>query len=70
MAATINNLKAAMRGKYLSLCMQNVNIYQGEPVPTTGGSPWNYAVPIIQNAGQSIDLVLVQAYNNWYDGLT
>lgn len=62
-----------MRGKYLSVCMQNVNVYQGQPVPSpssTAGGYWNYMVPIWNLAGSYIDIVLVQAYNNWYDGLT
>jgi chitinase len=61
-----------MRGKYLSVCMQNVNIYQGQPVPTpsTANVYWNYMVPIWNNCSALIDLVLVQAYNNWYDSLT
>lgn len=60
-----------MRGKFLSICLQNVNVYQGQPVPSpssTSGVYWNYFVPIYNMAGSSIDLVLVQAYNNWYDG--
>lgn len=31
---------------------------------------WNYWVPIIRQSDQYIDLYMVQAYNNWYDGLT
>lgn len=53
--------------------MQNVNVYQGQPVPSpssTAGGYWNYMVPIWNLAGSYIDIVLVQAYNNWYDGLT
>jgi hypothetical protein len=72
-AAFIRSLKGQMRGKYISVCMQNVNVYQGQPVPSptsTAGVYWNYMVPIWNLAGSYIDLVLVQAYNNWYDGLT
>lgn len=50
-----------------------MNVYQGQPVPSpTAANPgyWNYFVPIWNLAGSSIDLVLVQAYNNWYDSLT
>ena len=46
-------------------------VYQGSPVPdpSRGGNPFNYFVPIIKAAGNSIDYYQPQAYNNWYDGL-
>lgn len=68
----ITSLKPQMRGKFLSICMQNINVYQGQavPSPTTANVYWNYMVPIWNAASTYIDLVLVQAYNNWYDSLT
>jgi chitinase len=51
-----------------------VGVYQGQPVPSPGnwtsGDYWNFWVPILTTAISSIDLVQVQAYNNWYDGLS
>ena len=49
-------------------------MYQGQPVPTPAtwqpGDYWNFWVPIFNVAMKSIDLVQVQAYNNWYDNLS
>ena len=39
-------------------------------MPSGGGLYWNYWVPIFNLALSSIDLVMVQAYNNWYDSLS
>jgi hypothetical protein len=61
-----------MRGKFLSVAPECVGVYQGQAVPSinvTNPGYWNYWVPIIRTSDQYIDLYMVQAYNNWYDGL-
>ena len=57
--------------KLIIVSPEDVAVYQGSPVPdpTRGGQPFNYFVPIIKEAGNSIDFYQPQAYNNWYDGL-
>lgn len=73
-ADMINELRVALNklGKKLIIVSpEDVAIYQGSPVPdpTKGGNPFNYFVPIVKLAGNSIDYYQPQAYNNWYDGL-
>lgn len=58
--------------KQVIVSPENVAVYQGAAVPSpdAGGQPFNYFVPIIELADSSIDFYQVQAYNNWYDGLS
>jgi hypothetical protein len=65
-------LKAKIRPKLLIVSPECVTVYGGVPVPSAdlGGQAWNYFVPIIRASDSSIDYYQVQAYNNWYGGLT
>ena len=69
----INQLKTELNKigqKLIIVSPEDVTVYQGSPVPdpSKGGNPFNYFVPIIKAAGNSIDYYQPQAYNNWYDG--
>lgn len=73
-ADMINQLRVNLNRlgqKLIIVSPEDVTVYQGSPVPdpSHGGQPFNYFVPIIQKAGNSIDYYQPQAYNNWYDGL-
>ena len=74
-ATTIQKIKSALNQKVgknvLVVSPEDVAIYQGAviPSPDAGGQPFNYFVPIVQLADDSIDFYQPQAYNNWYDGL-
>jgi chitinase len=72
-AKMINQMRVAINKlgqKLLIVSPEDVAVYQGSPVPdpSKGGQPFNYFVPIIKDAGSSIDYYQPQAYNNWYDG--
>ncbi len=71
-ANAIIQLKAAIGTKLIIVSPEDVAVYQGTTVPdqNTGGQPFNYFVPIINNADNAIDYYQPQAYNNWYDGET
>ena len=74
-ATTIQKLKSSLNQKVgkniLVVSPEDVAIYQGAvvPSPDAGGQPFNYFVPIVKLADDSIDFYQPQAYNNWYDGL-
>lgn len=72
-ANTIKDIKSRIGTKLLVVSPECVTVYQGTGVPSadsTTGNYFNYLVPIIRLAGSSIDYYQIQAYNNWYDGLT
>jgi chitinase len=65
-------LKTKISPKLLVISPECVGVYQGTAVPSPdiGGQAWNYFVPIIKLADAYIDYYQIQAYNNWYGGLT
>lgn len=77
-ARMINNLRAGLTAKFpvirkqIVVSPECVAVYQGSGVPdaNVGGNPFNYFVPIINLADAAIDFYQVQAYNNWYDGVS
>jgi chitinase len=78
-ALTINSLRAAIgKSKQIIVSPENVAINEATywivPTPlnnvTSWSSNWNYFVPIINQAIDSIDYVQPQYYNNGYSGLT
>lgn len=52
--------------KLIVVSPQNINVYQGAPVPDPdiGGQDYNYFVPVINLADSYIDFYQPQAYNN------
>ena len=65
-ASWIHTLKAAIGGKYLTIAPECVGVYTGSTYTPGAWNSWNYWVPIINTTIADIDLVMVQAYNNWY----
>lgn len=72
-ADTINMLRNQVGPDALiTIAPQNVGVYQASSVPagsdSEGVGGWNFFVPVLENAVNSIDLVMQQDYNNWYGG--
>lgn len=73
LATTINDLRSMLNNlgrKYISVSVDCIDVYQGSPVPSPDetGKEFNFMVPVIQLADNSIDFYNVKAYSNWYDG--
>jgi len=66
-ASWIHNLKLAIGNKIITIGPECVGIYSGVTYTPGTWQSWNYWVPIINTTINDIDLVMVQAYNNWYE---
>jgi chitinase len=69
--STIHKLRASIGDdKLIVVSPENVTVYPSASIPVpsgeTGGSVWNYFVPIINDAIDDIDYVQPQMYNNDY----
>ncbi|MBK2046231.1 hypothetical protein IB644_06675, partial [Allofrancisella guangzhouensis] len=68
-ADTIHKLRQALGSdKLIVVSPENVTVYPSPtiPVPSTGGTVWNYFVPILNEALDDINYVQPQMYNNNY----